>query len=351
MKPLFLVTAIFLSSCGACSLRLEPEAERGDFVFLSYNVHNLFDDADDGTEYPEYDPGRGVWNGEAYRKKLLAVGKAVLESAPGGPDAAAFIEIENDRVLEDLRSGPLREAGYAWRLTAPSDGAPVRVGLLSRLPVLEARCHAPAEAGYPQRPILEAALDAGGRRLSLFVCHFKSKSEGAERTEKSRVLAAAALRRRIAEILRAEPAAEILVLGDLNESADEYERTGGRYPTALMPADPAGASDPAGVGAPDADALYLSGRRGMEAPAPGGRLVLYSPWLDDPPHPGSYLYRGEWETIDHALLAPGLFDRKGLAFSSFSVARSSYLFTRDGEPNPDYSDHLPILVTLKGGEE
>ncbi|MCL1817338.1 MAG: hypothetical protein FWG35_00315, partial [Spirochaetaceae bacterium] len=75
-------------------------------------------------------------------------------------------------------------------------------------------------------------------------------------------------------------------------------------------------------------------------------FVFYSPWLDNPPHAGSYYYRG-WETIDHALLSPGLVGETGLVFESFDVVREDFMLTAAGTPRKEYSDHLPILVRLR----
>lgn len=336
----FFTAAVFLlSSCGGCSLYPGAGGDRAGYVFLSYNVCNLFDDTRDGTEYPEYDPSRGGWTTDDYRQKLDRVGRAIAGAVPGGPDFAALMEIENDRVLEDLRSGPLRDLGYLRGCTFPEDTAPVRVGVLSRFPILEARGHIPASAGFPQRGILEVVPELGGLRLHVFVCHFKSKSEGAQATETSRILAAQTLRGRIAEIMDADPDAEILVLGDLNENADEFERIGERYPTALMPAGEPGASE----------GLAVTGSRdpGMYGREP----IFHSPWLDDPPHPGSYLYRDRWETLDHVLVTRGLLDGRGLTSGAFGVVRSDYLLSADGSPVRDYSDHLPVYIRIDRAKE
>jgi endonuclease/exonuclease/phosphatase family metal-dependent hydrolase len=342
------------SSCGGCSL--EPESGEDGYTFLSYNLCNLFDDVQDGTEYTEFDPEGGRWSSEDYSRKLAAVGRVIAESVPGGPDFAAVVEIENDKALADLAGGPLRDLGYRWGATLPTEGSAIRVGFLSRFPVKEIRGHTPPSSGFFQRSFLELTLDVAGEELIVFVCHFKAKTEGDAATENSRRLAADALVRRIDAIRTRD--AQILVLGDLNENIDEYERKAGAYPTALMPvpAAPAAPTAPAAASAsaPSAPAasaggslfpLYVSGGRAEISPG-GQAFVFYSPWMDDPPFPGSYYYRG-WETIDHALLSPGLVDEAGLVFDSFEVIRRDFMLTTSGAPKKEYSDHLPILVRMK----
>ena len=262
----------------------------------------------------------------------------IRDSVAGGPDFIAFMEIENAKVLEDLHSRHLRDLGYRIAAAAPGRDAPVRVGLLSRLPVSNLRSHEPASDGFPQRLILEVETSSEGRALTIFICHFKARSEGAEATEKSRVLSARLVRKRLAELLSGEPDREILVLGDLNENIDEYERAAGSYLTALLPAG-AVSADKASL------SLLVTGERNAGTWACAE--TLYSPWLDDPPLPGSYWYKGGWESLDHTLLSRGLLDGKGLTLEGFDVVRPPYLLDAAGKPLSEYSDHLPLLLRLK----
>ena len=53
-------------------------------------------------------------------------------------------------------------------------------------------------------------------------------------------------------------------------------------------------------------------------PSAGRPTELFSPWLShdaEAEPPGSYRYGGQWETIDHLLLGPGLFDERGLSYA------------------------------------
>jgi endonuclease/exonuclease/phosphatase family metal-dependent hydrolase len=334
MKKAFcILCAVFVfSSCGGCSL----DSESGDegYTFVSYNTCNLFDDVRDGTEYAEFDPEGGRWTAADYERKLENVGRVIAESVSGGPDFLALVEIENDKTLADLAAGPLRDLGYRWGASLPTAGSAIRVGFLSRFPVKDLRGHTPPSSGFFQRAFLELTLEVGGEDLTVFICHFKAKSEGEAATENSRRLAADVLVRRIGEIK--SPGAQILVLGDLNENIDEYERKAGAYPTALMPA--------SGAAAGSLLPLYVSG--GKAEASFDGQVVFYSPWLDDPPFPGSYYYHG-WETIDHTLMSAGLVDGAGLVFESFDVIRHDFMLTASGAPKKEYSDHLPILVRLR----
>ncbi|HAP55272.1 MAG TPA: hypothetical protein DCQ16_05015 [Spirochaetaceae bacterium] len=324
----------------------------------SYNVQNLFDDKDDGLEYPEFSLGGGKWNAELYRKRLKNVGEALacLGEDRGFPDILCLVEVEGLSVLEDLSSGPLKKADYRWAACCGPDTSPVRCALLSRYPILRARSHGLMDAGGfgPGRDVLEVELALGGegapRRLIVFVCHWKSRREGEAATEPARRAAAGLLNARMAELAAGSPEALMMVCGDFNESPDEFERVGRRYPTALMP-EPAGVLDGRyGELAADwfEESLMVTNSVAA-ARLEKGRLVLYSPWAGQGGY--SYVYKGDEERLDGFLLGPGFADGRGLEFGSFYVGNDPRLLDESGSPlawtgASGYSDHLAIACRL-----
>ena len=328
---------------------------------VSYNVENLFDAEVDGGEYREFTRAGG-WSEELYTAKLRAVGRALTAADRGGADLVALQEVEHYTAARRLLELELDGLGYrhlVWLPDPHNANGPVvlsklpvrRVGALwaDSGPVAESEVGVEGGLARPLRPILEVEVALGesdeARSLFLFNNHWKSKHGGAAETEVYRRRAAALLAARIEEISAADPAAEILVVGDLNESIDEYERQGRRYATALMPA----AAPAAGGG------LRVTGT----APPTREPLTLFSPWLThdaDQAPPGSYRYRDTWETIDHMLLGPGLFDEAGLSYAggdAFAVIHEGLLdaggsprrFYR-GPPSGGHSDHLPLRLEL-----
>ena len=334
---LFFVLILF-SSCGGCSFHWEEQDDTTTYTFLSYNVHNLFDDTDEGKEYPEYSVAKGKWSRTEYLKKLENLGRVIRESSTGGADFLAFYEIENQRVLKDLIDLYLQRMGYKNYTAITLPNAPLGLGFITRLPVRSCKTHQPLSRGFPQRPIVEVEVDCGGNPLVVFLCHFKSKTEGAEATEGNRLASAELIRKRIQTLLEEVPSREVLVLGDLNENIDEYDRVEGRYPTALVPLEAATgetltlivSNDPAG------------------ATSEGD--VLYSPWFAEGMEIGSYWYRGNWETIDHVLLSVNLLRPPNLVYARFQVVSLPYLLNTAGQPNTAYSDHLPLWVELRGAQ-
>ena len=329
---------------------------------VSYNVQNLFDASDDGGEYRQFTRAGG-WTSDMYTAKLRAIGRALRAAERGGADLVALQEVEHYGAARRLVDLELAGLGYRHVVWLPDPHSPTGPVVLSKLAVrrvgaLWVASSSPVDAsddrledgrGPPLRPILEVevALGAAADAASLFLFnnHWKSKQGGAAETEGYRRRAAALLATRLDEIIAADPAAEILVVGDLNEAIDEYARQGRRYVTALMPA-----AAPAAAGV-----LRVTGT----IPPAAAPLELFSPWLGYQAvaaPPGSYHFRGAWHTIDHLLLGPGLFDEVGLRYvadAGFAVihdglldaAGAPHAFDR-GPPPSGVSDHLPLRLEL-----
>jgi len=360
LSRLALLALASLSCLGAsrCTA-FGPGSERGgrSLSILDYNVHNLFDAVDDGSEYAEFSVARGRWDEGRYRARLALVAEVVRAALPEGgwPDLLCLEEIEGRRVLDDLASGPLKAGGYRHIGVAPASGSPINCGILSRLPIRSLKAHGLASGGEspaaPTRSLLEASLDRGaGGMLTVFVLHWKSRVEGAQQTEGLRRESAALLSARVSAVLAADPDAELLACGDFNESPDEFYRVGRRYPTALFPEAEAGGSSAAG--GPGASRVLVAADPSRARSSRGGEPVLYSPWAADSGY--SYSYKGGRERLDGFLLAPGLLDDSGLRLRGFGVVDESFLMDAAGEPiawssstAKGYSDHLPILLVLE----
>lgn len=337
-----LVLPVLLLSIAACSSGL---------TVLCWNVENLFDDVDDGTEFPDYDPGRGRWDAERFRLRVDTVAEVIRTAVPGGPDVLVLQEIENERALRALTADALRDLGYAWTAIVAKPNLPANVAVASRAPI--ARVHTIGISAYGDnevRDLLEVEIEQDGRLLHVFNNHWKAKSGGARQTEPWRIEAACTLGRRIREILAEDPSADILAAGDFNENVEEWRQANRAYPVALVPVDD---GPPAGYLA----CSILLADDPADAGVRGQALALYEPWYEvAASQRGSYHYQGRWETVDHALLSSGLFDDRGYRYrtGSFRVVRLPFLLNPDGTPkrwselsgDRGYSDHLPLLVTL-----
>lgn len=339
-RALFL--PVLLACIAACSSGL---------TVLCWNVENLFDDVDDGTEFPDFDPGRGRWDAESFRLRVDTVAEAIRAAVAGGPDVLVLQEVENENALRALAAVALKDLGYAWTAIVAKPDLPANVAVASRVPI--ARVHTIGVSAYGAnelRDLLEVEIEQDGHRLHVFNNHWKAKSGGARQTEAWRIEAAGKLGRRIREILAADPSADIIAAGDFNESVDEWRAVGRAYQVALVPVDD---GPPAGFFASSILLADDPGGAGVRGPI----LALYEPWYEvAAAERGSYSYQGRWETVDHVLMSPGLFDDRGYRYraGSFRVVRLPFLLNDNGTPKRwsglsgrrGYSDHLPLLVTL-----
>ncbi len=333
---------LLLVSCTRCTLPL-PGVSRNISV-LSYNVENLFDDRDNGTEYREYDPGAGTWNTALYHAKLRNISESISASVRGGPDICLLQEVENEKAVEDLRNGYLNILKYRYSYTASSPETATTVAVLSRFRPRMVRVHRVyPEGGLRLRTILEVEFEIHGKTLVVFNNHWKSKSGGAAETESCRLAAAGFIRNRVAAIIKDIPDATIIVAGDLNERDAEYESAARQYQTALI-------LD--ACTSPDhfADSSLFLTDSWQDTGISKGRAVFFSPWLAEE-EDGSYVYNGVWERIDHFLL---IGSGGGFAYDGFEVVRNDFLLNTAGFPRrwntrsaTGYSDHLPILMYLR----
>ncbi len=361
--------ALTLSSLSACSAIGAESGGVRTLLIMAYNVKSLFDDVDDGSEYLDFSIAKGQWDTPRYRRRLEKLAEVILAAGPEtkGPDIVCLEEIENEKVLNALREGPLASAGYRYAAISPAPGQAIASALLSKFPVKELKCHnagALREAGNRAksqkaqaegRYILEAEFDIEGRSLHGFICHWKSKLGGAAATEEARREASSLVAHRVSALLASDAAMEIFVCGDFNENPDEYRRVNARYLTALLPA--------VSYEKLNSGALLLVTDNPDDAgplPCPsdpvGTAPALYSPWLTS--GGCSYIHEGKEERIDGFLLSPGLLDEEFLSFVSFAPFDADFLLDAEGRPRewsngtPDgYSDHLPVLLRLAVGEK
>jgi endonuclease/exonuclease/phosphatase family metal-dependent hydrolase len=360
IAKIMITAGIITAALAACST---GEAETTDsLVLVSWNVQALFDGNDSGNEYAEYRESTG-WTGEKYRARLNGITdalKTIGNNTSGtadeskSPDIIALIEIENEKVMEDIAAA----ANYRWTFFASSPGSALGLGLVSRFPITDTRTHsAHFDGTETPRPIVEIWVDVEGRTLVLMLCHWKSKLGGDRETEAARKSAAAVIARRLSEIQAADSGIPVIVMGDLNENADEFSRTG--YTCALMPDSEEAAEhirkSGSGTRPGFQDFLVLSGNRPPRTDyldEVNAATVLYSPWLEEA-GPGSYYYKEQWETIDHILFNGAAFDGSGWDFAEFRVMGTHPFSGENGFPKAyvpwtgdGLSDHLPLLARL-----
>ena len=343
---IILLFAIFLK----CSL-FPDDTPPDEIVIVSYNVFNLFDDVKNGTEYPEFDPSGGIWNSSLYRQRLNNAAEVISATEPRrGPDIICLQEIENSRVLRDLATVWLKKFSYQYYVAAVNEGSAITTGIISRYPIKRSINHSLYLEEFNRlRIITETVIEIDNSDFYIFNCHLKSKIGGEEQTELARIKAARAIAARCREIYLENPDAKIIIAGDLNLNIDEFNRNNKRYLTAIMPLNEMTlfASE---------DVLFVTENK-HEVVLSEDSLVFYSPWLelerDAAGSVGSYLFRGQWQTIDHFLLTAPFFNNRKFEYSGFRVLNYREFSDVNGAPfrwnnriQAGYSDHFPIILYI-----
>jgi endonuclease/exonuclease/phosphatase family metal-dependent hydrolase len=331
MKNIFgylsLITMLALAACA------EPRAstDASEFTVLTYNVENLFD-VDGVALFDDYEQDIATDPFGYSRTKFLTKLEAIVEvlqsvNDGAGPEVILFQELEADFTPEstvEVYSDFLQEhasttvtamlttdwsesyAGYpaaAWLLKALEDGGmrgyevvtvPFRGmdsgiahtnAVFSKFPITEVQRHPLDQA----RDILEAVLDVDGSPLVVYVNHWKSGASNPER-EPIRVQNATVLRRLVDARLGANPAADIIVAGDLNSHYNH---------SILYPEMETGIND-------------VLGSAGDEAFA---ETDLYNLWFELPPEARyTEVWRGRRGSLMHMLVTPGLYDGVGISY-------------------------------------
>jgi predicted extracellular nuclease len=309
----------------------------------TWNLENLFKPGADA----------GPTNSQAYQAKVdgLAATITALD-----PDVLAVQEVGDPEALTDLAK-KLAGRGYDHLETADPDRRGIRVGFLSRLPLLDV--HQVATFPPPLRPIQvddtaatedamgRPALAAGvttpsGTRIELVTCHLKSKlltfPGGAFSTTDEGLRArydAYALYRRGAEAVTVREAATVLldgkgteraviVLGDLNDEL-------------------AAATTQILYGPPGSEI----GTAGYDQPDRGDGARLWNLAARIPAEQRfSRIYRGQRELIDHLLVSHLVSHAVGDGDVTTGPTPQSIEDNPNVRRDAPASDHRPLVASI-----
>lgn len=201
-------------------------------VIAFYNLENLFDTIDNTLINDEEFLPQGVrnYNTRIYADKLGKLASVISQIGtdfnPDGPALLGVAEIENDTVLSDLVKQPLlADKRYKWVHYDSKDARGVDVGLLYQptyfTPEASDKIFVALPSGakdaYYTRDILWVKGKLDGETIHVYVNHWPSRSGGEKRSEPGRMAAALACRKHVDSILKTEPQAKIVIMGDLND--------------------------------------------------------------------------------------------------------------------------------------
>lgn len=297
-------------------------------TFVELNCENLFDYHDDeGKDDAEYLPeATRHWTKKRYWRKLNNIAQELLSTSDEGiPDLIALCEVENDSVLHDLtHRSLLRNAGYEYLMTSSPDLRGIDVALLyspfSFAPIRSYPLRVtPIKGMRPTRDILYVCGETvSGDTLHVFVVHLPSRYGGERYSRPFRQAATDRLCQSLDSITSLNPEAQILIAGDFNDGAES----------------------------PALRQICQHGILNLTKDAKAQNGVR-----------GTYRYKGEWESIDHILGSPYIYNKVDTAFihSLKFLLEDEKLYggfrprrTYNGmRYQPGYSDHLPLVVRLR----
>lgn len=228
MIKLFKLCKLSIVLCAwLVGITLYGQQKKYSIVF--YNVENLFDVVDDkGVIDEEFLPqGTYKWTEERYRAKLDRLAEVfyrIAAATSGYPIVIGVSEIENRGVLQDLAAQEkLAPAGYRIAHFDSPDLRGVDVAFFYRPDVLQQvesrpiRVIMPDDSTFLTRDILHLSATIADEKFHFFVNHWPSRRGGQQSSESKRMTAAQILRRTTDSITAAEPDANIVIMGDLND--------------------------------------------------------------------------------------------------------------------------------------
>lgn len=194
---------------------------------VSYNVENLFDTKhdtlkNDSSFLPD---GMHHWTYRRYQTKIDRIAQVLVNI--GGWESVPLVglcEVENARCLRNL-CYKLRRFHYKYVHYDSPDERGVDVALLydsTRLSILNSRALSLSLDGDATRDILYvSALYEQRDTVHVMMCHLPSQLGGASNTDWKRQRAKSLIQSQIDSIFLFQPSAKIVVMGDMNTSAQD----------------------------------------------------------------------------------------------------------------------------------
>lgn len=306
-------------------------------AFCVWNMENLFDDQNDHRSPPdgEYDSWFAE-NPSVRAEKYQHISSALLKFNDGrGPDIIVGNEVESARAAELLKdalnaglpAGAARYEHLAVKELPANAGRHIAPAVISRFPLTSSRL-----LGHRQR-ILETHVTVNGHDLDLVASHWTSQlSDDGHRQTGGRHAYAEVIEENYREACRANSKVDYLVCGDFNDVPDSEPVRQILHMASDYHKVVPGENPPRLFG-------LLSGR----PPSEFGTIFYKKPLI-----------------YDQIGVSPGMFDNVGWGYDPTSVrvpadglvepgsARHPWRFGSHKDTHRrGYSDHLPVLVTLK----
>lgn len=198
-----------------------------------YNLENLFDTTDDpDTLDKDFLPwGKKFWTEKKYQKKVLKMGKAISKIAQNktgkSPALVGLAEVENATVINDLvKSKYLKNSNYNFIHYDSPDERGIDVALLINEEYFKVEYSETIPISiYELDGVKDYTRDAlyvqgylNDEEVHVFVCHWPSRRDGADKTSHKRIQAA----EQIAGFIEANEGinerSKLIIMGDFNDN-------------------------------------------------------------------------------------------------------------------------------------
>lgn len=351
MPKLFAVIFTLFVVCNAAAQKKQFKVHTVAF----YNVENLFDTINDsGKGDDEYLPGgEQAWTSEKYKAKLANIAKVLSEIGADenteAPTIIGLAELENRRVLEALIKQPtLIDKGYGIVHFDSRDSRGSDVGFLylksafrpisyRNIPLvikdtLKTKEVQPKKKKKPSPKLFtrDQLLVSGlldGEEIHFIVNHWPSRYGGEKKSSPYREAAATLNRKIIDSLVRINPNAKVITMGDFND---------GPYNNSIT--------------------KVLGAKRFKDDLKPG---ELFNP-MDAVSRKGegTVAYNDAWDLFDQIIMTSSLISKDYSTFRYWKagIFKPDYLRQptgkyrgyplRNANGEAGYSDHFPVYVYL-----
>ena len=208
--------------------QVEERGEEGIRVMF-YNVENLFDTKDDSLKRDDDFTPRGIkgWSNRKYFTKLKHIYQTIMGVGGWEPPAVVGLcEVENRFVLQELITRtPLRKLGYDVLHEESPDRRGIDVAMLYRPSKFQPIRYQAINITFPfdtdskTRDVLYVKGSVLNQdTVHIFINHWPSRFGGHLETDPKRNFVASVVRQTVDSIYTAEPTANIVIMGDLNDS-------------------------------------------------------------------------------------------------------------------------------------
>jgi endonuclease/exonuclease/phosphatase family metal-dependent hydrolase len=311
-----------------------------------YNQENLFDTIDNPRKNDEefLPNGKYKWNTERYLKKLDNMAKVIASmNNNNGADFLGMCEVESIEALTDLtKNKQLEKMAYKTLFFEGEDERGIDNAFIykSSLVKIASGKSIPIpsdgiDGDHTRNLLLAELILTNNQKLYFIVNHWPSRREGEKESEFKRVFVAGVVRKTCDSIYAINPKANIIVMGDLNDT-----------PSNMSVIATLGAT---GSASKTKDKMLYNTVKDL---AMEGK--------------GTHKYKNEWSMLDQIIISANLLNTKSkvkFVQGSAQVYKQDFMLETDekykGSPLRTFvgnkylggfSDHLPVMIYLEIGK-